>query len=119
MAAELSIIVGSTQSILVQLRRADGKPEDLRAPDADKATFAIREVVGAPTTLATWSTDAANLVIDKPNGTLTLTVTGAVADALPSGVYVGQAAVRFGNVDSWKYSGRITVIISKPVGFKI
>ena len=111
---ELVITVGSSQSLELQLLDEHDAPEVLSG--ADRASFAVRESLGAATNVLLRSTAApATLTLAPTTGLLTATLTGAEADALVPGLYVGEVGVRFGSDDQWKFSEPFRVRI-QPAG---
>ena len=107
----------SSGTFAIWLRDNNGNPESLFG--ADRASLAIKDYVGSATNILFRSTAAANLSINITDSKLVGTITGAEADALVPGSYVGQAAVRFGSDNNWRFLDYIIVEVAQAVASKV
>lgn len=107
---QLVITVGSAQSLELELLDEHDVAESLAG--ADRASFAVRESLQSTTNLLLRSTQAvpgpATLAF-AAGGKLVATMTGS--EVLTPGVYVGEAAVRFGSDTAWKYTDPFRVVV--------
>jgi len=112
---ELELIIGSTKPFQVKLFDEQDGAEDLSA--ADKATFSIRDGLDETTDVLLFDTGgvAADLSIDEPNSQLVATPVAGTWTGVEAGEYIGQAAVRFGDADSWQKTDLITVLIRASI----
>lgn len=111
----LTMTKGSTKPIRLEFLDQNDGPEDLSSVDA--ATFVVRTHVGAVTAVLERSIQAGDLSVS--GSALVATLSSAEADALPVGAYVGEAAVRFGDGDSWFMTEPITVDVVAAVATKV
>ncbi len=96
----LTLIQGSVEPFDVEIVDENGAARSIAG--ADHASFAVRRDLADSTDLLLLRKVDTNIVIDDTNMKLTCTMSQAQADALPVGVFVGQAAVRFGDDNNWK-----------------
>ena len=115
--SELTVIQGSTKPFHIKIFNDNDLAEDLST--ADKATFRITEYIGSAVDILLRDTGAANLVINKADSRLEVTLNITEAEGLSLGTFLGQAAVRFGSEDSWFYTDPFRVVILEPVAAKI
>lgn len=116
--AVLELTIGSTEPFEVPIIAADGQPADLSG--ADRASVTVLESIGAtPAILQRDTVTGPTLSIDVAGSKLVATLSGAESDALPAGTYVGEAAVRFGDDDSWKFTERFYVRFRPAVAAKV
>lgn len=93
---ELRIVKGSTKPFDIELFDDNDVVEDLST--ATLATFVMRNELTGSNVLLLRTTDG-NLAIDSGDSKLTGTLTQIQADALVAGVYIAEAAIRFGATD--------------------
>lgn len=110
MAKELTLYVGNSAPFDVIIGT------DLSG--ADLASITIMTAVGG-TVILQRDVTAGNLSINFTDKKLTATLSGADADALAPGKYIAQAGVRFGDVDSWKFTDYFYTEIKASVVAKV
>ena len=92
--SELNLVISSHLSFSVELWDADGTREDIAGVTV--AQIVIKEDPSDSTDVLLRRTADGNLTIDEATATLTATLSQVEADALPAGVYIGEASVTFG-----------------------
>lgn len=123
---EIVLVQGSSEPIRVVLVDANGNDENIAGWDA--AVFTVREYIGATPVLVRSTVggsptlsvgfDAGNADPQDESTYLQAAITSVESAALAPGVYVAQAAVRFGSAASWKYTDemrfRVKAAIALP-----
>lgn len=107
----LVIVQGSSVDLAIEIFDDRDVAEDLSVADA--ATLAVRTSLQDTAAILERSTAAGNLSIDAAGSRLVATLTTPESAALVPGAYVGQAAIRFGDDDSWKVTDPFEVRVKR------
>lgn len=99
---DLELYIGDAGPITLSIVGNEGQP--LALDGADGATFEVRRAIAADPPLLRRSTAEATLSIVASSGKLVATLTPEESTGLPPGLWLGQAAVRFGSEDAWRFS---------------
>lgn len=119
----LEIVAGSTEPLRVLLLDERGKPESLAAVDLAVLTIVdgdggdpvLHRSTEAPATLAVHDSAGHEDADDDPSY-VEATLTTEESAALAPGLYVGQAALRFGDSpEAWKFTDEFHVRVRAPV----